>query len=655
LEGTPRAFQADLTANFGRRERRGTFFMTMTSGNKETRPTLRGSLEKQLDLVVSRAGFQKGKRKAFLMVSTGPAAGTVFPVAHPSLLIGRSPAADVRIDEQAVSNEHARLEQTDAGFTLLDLGSTNGTYINGQRLADAALLAGGDSVRMGSTTFTFVTRESGLPKGTVRLHNPELAPEVRVARAPESVAMASPPSSSRLTGSLSLTDAVRTVRTYWVYARRYGALIATGAAFGLTLSLIQLWIHPPPGSAWFEMSLASSEPATASSGEGEGPALFAGAESTFRSLPLIKKTLAELGVKSPSDALASDIQAELSFEPVSYNSKVYRGTYQDSSAALAVRFLDQHVRGYVDSELDKLLKVLKTDAEFDREQEQHAFERVAGVRNDLVAFSDEHPEAVPKDAKLPELGRVHLAPGASAERVQQAIVSTRRALHTAYAHIQSRKAQPYLEKVAKAENDIAVAHARGLLEQHPEIKGLRSLQATMRAKANALLALEPSPGEQEQDPQILSLKEDLADLEGRLSQLPASAQPSANGQLEETAQVELSTSRRALQAAPEQASAQSLSQLKIQYGELSRDYERAKTEHEALMKKRETTDRQLERQRTSAEARYDIITPPTAASASLFSAFVKRGGMGVMVGFSLALLAAAYLEVRRILIIRGHI
>ena len=101
--------------------------------------------------------------------------------------------------------------------------------------------------------------------------------------------------------------------------------------------------------------------------------------------------------------------------------------------------------------------------------------------------------------------------------------------------------------------------------------------------------------------------------------------------------------------------AQSLSQLKIQYGELSREYERAKTEHEALMKKRETTDRQLERQRTSAEARYDIITPPTAAKASLVSALVKRGGMGLMVGFSLALLAAAYLEVRRILIMRGHI
>ena len=127
--------------------------------SKETRPTLRASLEDQLDLVVPQAGARKNRRKAFLMISTGPAAGTVFPVIQRSLLVGRSLGADVRVDEQAISSEHARLEQTDAGFILLDLGSTNGTYVNGQRVVHAAQLAGGDMIQMGSTTFTFVTRD----------------------------------------------------------------------------------------------------------------------------------------------------------------------------------------------------------------------------------------------------------------------------------------------------------------------------------------------------------------------------------------------------------------------------------------------------------------------------------------------------------------
>jgi uncharacterized protein involved in exopolysaccharide biosynthesis len=511
---------------------------------------------------------------------------------------------------------------------------------------------------MGSTTFTFVTRESGVPKGTVRLRKPDLhEPDLmgsagegrpRHMRA-ESVAMAPPP--SQRTGSLSLTDAVRTVKTYWVYARRYGRLLGTGAAFGLGLGLLQVWIHPPPGSAWFEMSLVSSDRAANGSDDARPP-LFIGAESTFRSLPLIKKTLTDLGLRNPSDAFASDIQSELNFEPLSYDSKVYRGTYQDSSPQAAVRFLNQHVHVYIESELDKLLKVLKNDAAFDSEQEQRAVERVGEARDQLIAFSDEHPEAVPKDAKLPEMDRVKLAPSASPERIQQAIASTRRALRTQYTGIQSKKAQPYLERAAKADNEIAEARARGLRDEHPEIKSLRNLEAAMRAKANALLAAEPSEGEQALDPQIASLKEQLADLEERQRQLPVGS-ATANGALLPAA---LSTSTSALQAAPAaRAPAESLAQLKIQYGELSREYERAKTEHEALLKKRETTERQLERERTSAEARYDIITPPTAAKSSVFRALVKRGLLGIFVGFTLALLAAAYLELRRILIVRGHL
>ena len=69
----------------------------MTS-SKESQPTVRGHgpLEKQLDLVATQPGQRKGK--AFLMVSTGAAAGTVFPLADASVLIGRSLDAQVSIN-----------------------------------------------------------------------------------------------------------------------------------------------------------------------------------------------------------------------------------------------------------------------------------------------------------------------------------------------------------------------------------------------------------------------------------------------------------------------------------------------------------------------------------------------------------------------------
>lgn len=635
----------------------------MTSG-KEMDPTVR-PLEKQLDLVVTQAGPRKGK--AFLMVSTGAAAGTVFPVTEESVLIGRSLDAQVSINEQAISHEHARLEQKGTQFSLRDLGSTNGTYVNGQRLVDAVVLAGGDSIRMGSTTFTFVTRESGMPKGTVKLRdpNPDLPIEPhRSSRSVEasgaaSVAMSPVSERQQHTDSVSLTDVVRTVRTYWVYAKRYGWIVATCMCLGIAAGIVQVWVNPPRGSAWFEMTLTPG----GRDNTDEGPQFFVGAESTFRSLPLIKKTLAELGSPDVSDAVAADVQSQLTFERVGFNnSKVYRGDYEGKTADAAVTYLKKHLQVYIDFELDKILKVLRTDAAFDQEQEREAVGRVAAARNKLIEFSDEHPEAVPKDAKLPDQAPARLAAGASPERIKQSIASTERALRTAYTTIQSKKARPYLDQVVSAETKIAEARARGLRDQHPEIKGLLSLQSTMRAKANSLLAAEPSPGEQSLDPQVVRLKQELEELRGRLAQVSEAATPAAGGTTvpaglttDEPSGIKIAPIPASALGPSTDAPAESLSQLKINYGELAREYERAKTEHEVLIKKRETTERQLERERTSAEARYSIITPPTPAKKSTFSAMVKRGGMGGIAGIMLALVAAACLELRRILIARGHL
>ena len=612
-------------------------------------------LEKQLDQVAAPARPRKGR--AFLMVSTGEGAGTVFPVMNARVTVGRSLDAEICIEEQAISNEHAELAETPAGFTLRDLGSTNGTYVNGQRLVAPVVLAGGDTICMGSTTFTFVTRESGLPKGTVRLQNPnpELPLEPERRRAPAGGALAAlPDSEQRYTGSVSLTDVVRTVKLCWVYLRRYGRMAGAALCTGVLLGAAQAWLRPPPGSAWFEMTLVST-------GRGEddaGPPVFVGPESTFKSLPLIKRTLTRLGVRDVSDVVASDVQSLLSFEPVRFDSSVWRGEYEAATAQQAAEFLSAHVTVYVESELDKLLKVLRTDVEFDREQAERGRQHVAEARAKLIEFSDEHPEAVPKGAELPEEARTRVGPGASAERIQQSILGAQRALRAAYTSMQSKKAQPYLDQAVAAESKIAEARARGLRDQHPEIRSLSNLQAAMRAKANALLAAEPSPSEQSLDPRVVRLKEELAELTARLTRLQAPSEGPAG----ESHQV-LTSSKPgpSLPAAPsvsvvsEPEPERSLSQLKIIYAELAREYERAKTEHDALLAKLDTTERQLERERMSAEAHYDIITPPTAASASVLSAAVRRGTLGGIAGLLVACVVAACLELRRILIARGHL
>ena len=194
----------------------------------------------------------------------------------------------------------------------------------------------------------------------------------------------------------------------------------------------------------------------------------------------------------------------------------------------------------------------------------------------------------------------------------------------------------------------------------------------MRARANGLLAAEPSPSEQSLDPQIASLKQELAELRARLEQVRGSANATSTGMSpavggttpvsvapsnghEPTVRVVPSPGPSVPSAGAPREPAQSLSQLRIAYDELARQYERVKTEQDALIKKRENTERLLDRERMSAEARYGIITPPTPAKASMAKAMAKRGVMGTALGFIIAVVVAACLELRRMLIARGHI
>ncbi len=74
--------------------------------------------------------------------------------AHDALLIGRANDCDLLLDSPLVSRHHARLERSGPAHSLIDLGSTNGTYVNSQRI-DRAELHAGDVVQIGPYRFTY--------------------------------------------------------------------------------------------------------------------------------------------------------------------------------------------------------------------------------------------------------------------------------------------------------------------------------------------------------------------------------------------------------------------------------------------------------------------------------------------------------------------
>ena len=92
-------------------------------------------------------------RNAYLIVISGRSVGKMYKVAGAGgeISIGRTPDADIFIDDDGVSRRHAKLVQTVEGIRLVDLGSTNGTFNNGQKV-DSLVLQDGDRIQIGSTT-----------------------------------------------------------------------------------------------------------------------------------------------------------------------------------------------------------------------------------------------------------------------------------------------------------------------------------------------------------------------------------------------------------------------------------------------------------------------------------------------------------------------
>jgi pSer/pThr/pTyr-binding forkhead associated (FHA) protein len=79
--------------------------------------------------------------------------GTRFRLRPSGHTIGRSSEADVVIDDPYASEFHARVETHDGGTTVHDLGSTNGTYVNGRRITVPTPAGKGDTVQIGKTIF----------------------------------------------------------------------------------------------------------------------------------------------------------------------------------------------------------------------------------------------------------------------------------------------------------------------------------------------------------------------------------------------------------------------------------------------------------------------------------------------------------------------
>lgn len=83
------------------------------------------------------------------VMRAGPTVGKVYPLDGAELTIGRDNSNPIAINDAEVSRKHARLELRGTAYLIQDLGSTNGTFVNGMRVSGAQVLNPGDTVSFG--------------------------------------------------------------------------------------------------------------------------------------------------------------------------------------------------------------------------------------------------------------------------------------------------------------------------------------------------------------------------------------------------------------------------------------------------------------------------------------------------------------------------
>lgn len=110
-----------------------------------------------MSAVGSGTQFELPSGNALLVVHRGPGEGQEFVLDQAAgvLTIGRAPEADIFLDDVTVSRHHAELRHGAEGWSVRDVGSLNGTYVNRVRVEDLQL-SGGDEVQIGKFRFVFL-------------------------------------------------------------------------------------------------------------------------------------------------------------------------------------------------------------------------------------------------------------------------------------------------------------------------------------------------------------------------------------------------------------------------------------------------------------------------------------------------------------------
>ena len=651
-------------------------------------------------------GNQQGApMEAHLWVCSGENIGRRFALDKPEHMIGRTANVDIPVLDERVSQKHAKVVVQDGRHFVEDLGSTNGTFVNNQPLTGPRKLQDGDLIQVGETVFEYISYEQrnltitlrGTSKSKdsvpdnlragaqealdrARQHStpgqstprsggyqPGGGTTVDVASEPVPVSalqrpaqgfggMATPnpmhapspyygvPENRRghfvddddeEEGGIDIQEIIRKVRMVVLFFLPYWKLMLGLAIVFAVLGVVSVKLTPPIRTAVFQVTLVPSVSQNPLGDYKGNVAFFKSAEQNFRSGQQVAKTLTELGQERITPGQVAGLQKQLAFASIGPpQPNTYRGSFADVDGAYAVQFLQTHVKLFLETEIEKTLRVMKGETEFLAEQLAETENELRQTEAELLAFKKENIDGLPAQAQAnysllfnlqQEKSRVELA--LARARAQQKLSEEQMRIESPLIEAERTMSDPYRDVIAMKNQRLVEARAAGKGPLHPDVQRLeRELKELKRLSKKA---------QTEAKETVTALNPTYR----RIAEQLRGYQLSETVALKELAKIDrrLKNIRGVVARLPE---------LEARHAELTRSYGAAQEKYKRIYDQLSTAKIQLELERASAAARYDIISPPNLEFLDPMKKMIQRGVMGLVGGIIFGMLIAAYLQLR---------
>jgi uncharacterized protein involved in exopolysaccharide biosynthesis len=607
-------------------------------------PASNGGLDAELEKAVT-----SGEALAYVVLYSGDRPGQIFALKRSIVVLGRADDADVHIVDTSVSSHHARILNRSQGFEIVDLESTNGTFVGGKRVTRSAL-RNGDRVTLGTVELMFLLDRP--TNATIKL--PDAFSRAPVAATSSALVTTRPSTMApRLAVALparheeeevSFADIVRKAARAYHFIREHALLIAAFAAVGVAFGVFSILVAPPGVTAFSEvrllphMTLTSTRDEDRWENNDQDSGLFVkGAERALTQPELVRTTLRKLGSPDPADAWIHNLISKLKVEET--GDHVFRASYKDSASArpTPVDFLGVHLQNYVQSEIAKSLRELSAKVDFLRGELKSAEKDLDSISGERAGFREANADRLPEDSEQTHSSRFELQTrraelSAQIHQLQGELNAALGQLKTNRPEAQRKfqYSEQYRQRLTEINSKLSEAYARGLKDGHPEVQQLQEEKQNLEAMAkNELQAPPSSVLTRESDPLFLQTQAQVEKLQAELS--------AARASLAET-EGSLGEVRRVVQDLP---------RVEQRLADLEHRQDATKQLHSQLFASLKQAEIQLNLEKVSAESRYDVSPPKLDRSRKLKTLLI-RGSLGLLAGILAVAIMILLREGRRI-------